>query len=251
MHFSAAVAALALVVTIGAGPAAAQTVDELSRRQALDRYRAGQEFMSSEKYADAAEEFSAATRLDPLLALAHYGRGQAYMALKRYASAIQAYAGCREAYERLGSLRQTNKIESDRQMDDQIRALQESLNATRTGQVKGQGETSALAFNLEKQLDDLKRLRQERDRTDRSPVPAEVSLALGSAYYRNAQATDAEREWLEAVRANARLGEAHNNLAVLYMQSGRKKEAEDAVKAAEKARFRVHPQLKADIQKMK
>ena len=50
---------------------------------------------------------------------------------------------------------------------------------------------------------------------------------------------------------NSRLGEAHNNLAVLYMQTGRKKEAEEAIRAAERARFRVHPQLKADIAKMK
>jgi len=49
---------------------------------------------------------------------------------------------------------------------------------------------------------------------------------------------------------NSKLGEAHNNLAVLYMQTGRKAEAEEAVKAAERARFRVHPQLKEDIRKM-
>ena len=49
---------------------------------------------------------------------------------------------------------------------------------------------------------------------------------------------------------NSRLGEAHNNLAVLYMQRGRKADAEAAVKAAERARFRVHPQLKEDIKNM-
>lgn len=85
---------------------------------------------------------------------------------------------------------------------------------------------------------------------DRQQTPAEVSLALGSAYYRNNQPQDAEREWVAATTANPRLGEAHNNLAVIYMMSGRKKEAEEAVKAAERARFRVPPQLKADIAKM-
>jgi Flp pilus assembly protein TadD len=103
---------------------------------------------------------------------------------------------------------------------------------------------------LEKRLEELETMRRGRG-GDRSRTPAEVSLALGSAYYRNGQAADAEREWLAAVQVNAKLGEAHNNLAVLYLTSGRKREAQNALQAAERARFRVHPQLKADIQKMK
>jgi tetratricopeptide (TPR) repeat protein len=228
---------------------AAQFVDEVSRRQALERYRAGQELMASERYEEAAAAFTTATELDPLLALAHYGLGQANMALKRYASAIQAFIGSRDAYARIASLRQTNASEGNRRMDDEIDELRQSVNRVRTGQIKGATETTAM--QLEKRIDDLERLRRDRVRGEAMPIPAEVSLALGSAYYRNGQAPDAEREWLAAVRVNSSLGEAHNNLAVLYLTSGRKKEAENAVKSAEKARFRVHPQLKADIQKMK
>jgi tetratricopeptide (TPR) repeat protein len=245
------IAALALAFAIMAAPAASAQGDEIARRQAMDRYRAGQELMTSERYEQAAAEFRAAIELDPLLTLAHYGLGQSYMALKRYASAIQAFAGCRDTYVKLGAMRQTNAIDSDRRLDEEIRELEDSLNRIRTGNMKGQSENSAVALGIEKRLDDLKRMRQDRGRGERSPVPAEVSLALGSAYYRNGQAQDAEREWVEAVRVNSRLGEAHNNLAVLYLLSGRKKEAEEAVKSAERARFRVNPQLKADISKMK
>ena len=42
-------------------------------------------------------------------------------------------------------------------------------------------------------------------------------------------------------------GEAHNNLAVVYLQTGRYDEAEKAVKAAEKTGFKVNPMLKEDI----
>ena len=246
------IAALALAFAIMAAPAAsAQAGDEIARRQAMDRYRAGQELMTSERYEQAAAEFRAAIELDPLLTLAHYGLGQSYMSLKRYASAIQAFASCRDTYVKLGAMRQTNAMDSDRRLDEEIRELEDSLNRIRTGNMKGQSENSAVALSIDKRLDDLKRLRQDRGRGERSPVPAEVSLALGSAHYRNGQAQDAEREWVEAVRVNARLGEAHNNLAVLYLLSGRKKEAEEAVKSAERARFRVNPQLKADISKMK
>jgi tetratricopeptide (TPR) repeat protein len=241
-------AALAVTIAITTGPASAQAVDELSRRQAIERYRAGQEFMTSERYPEAVEAFGAAIQLDPLLTLAHYGLGQGYMALKRYASAIQAFGGARDAYATIARMRQTNVSESNRRMDDEIDELQQSINRVRTGQVKSTSETTAL--QLEKRLEDLQRIRRDRLSGNVSSTPAELSLALGSAYYRNGQAQDAEREWLEAVKTNSRLGEAHNNLAVLYMLTGRKKEAQQALRSAEQARFRVNPQLKADIGRM-
>ena len=74
-----------------------------------------------------------------------------------------------------------------------------------------------------------------------------MSLALGSAYFRSGRLADAEREWKAAVDVNARLGEAHNNLAALDAMTGRKKEADAAVRAAERAGFAVHPRLKDDI----
>jgi tetratricopeptide (TPR) repeat protein len=246
MRIAAALAVTFVIAVAESAPA--QVVDEISRRQAIERYRAGQELMTSERYEQAAAEFSAAIQLDPLLTLAHYGLGQAYMALKRYASAIQAFTGCRDAYEKIASLRQTNVSEGNRRMDDEIDELRQSINRVRGGQIKGATETTAL--QLEKRLEDLQRVRQERLRGEVNTIPAELSLALGSAYYRNGQAPDAERYWAEAVRVNARLGEAHNNLAVLYLQTGRKKEAQEAVKAAERARFRVNPQLKTDIARM-
>ena len=58
---------------------------------------------------------------------------------------------------------------------------------------------------------------------------------------------DAEREYKAAITADPKSGEALNNLAVVYMQTGRYKEADDALKSAEKAGFKVHPQLKLEI----
>jgi Flp pilus assembly protein TadD len=80
-----------------------------------------------------------------------------------------------------------------------------------------------------------------------STVPPWVSLALGSAYFRAERFEDAEREYKATIAADSRAGEAHNNLAVVYLQTGRYDEAEKAVKAAEKAGFRVNPMLKEDI----
>ena len=234
--------AVALTVGLVASEARAQKIaDEQSRRQAIQLYRTGQEFMSSERYYKAAEAFMAAIDKDPLLTVAHYQLGQAHMGLKRPASALQAYKGCLDAMETLHHLEESNKFEVDKQRQDTIREMRVELNSTQ-------------------KLDPLKRtvieqrvrdLEQERT-TYGGPFrpPAFVLLAMGSAHFRNGDREAAAAEWLAAVEANPKLGEAHNNLAVIYMSSGKKAEAENAVKLAEKAGFKVNPQLKADIKKL-
>ena len=41
-----------------------------------------------------------------------------------------------------------------------------------------------------------------------------ISVALGSAYFRNGTPPDAEREYREALKIDSQVGEAHNNLGV-------------------------------------
>ena len=62
--------------------------NELARRTAYHHYVRGQEFLQSEYFDKAVNEFQNAIRNDRLFTDAHYGLGQAYMALRRYASAI-------------------------------------------------------------------------------------------------------------------------------------------------------------------
>jgi len=78
-------------------------------------------------------------------------------------------------------------------------------------------------------------------------TPAEVSLALGSAYFRNGNLGDAEREYKAAIAVNPKLGEAHNNLAVVYLLTDRASLAGDEIKVAEKAGFHVNPGLKQQV----
>jgi tetratricopeptide (TPR) repeat protein len=246
------IVALTLVLLIGAaGTARGQAADDAKHREALQHYRSGQELLSSEKFDRAAEEFMRAIDLDPLLTLAHYGLGQSYMGLKRYASAVQAFTGCKQAYERLAVMRQTDAFKADRNTEDEIRYLRERLIAVRGQQLKGAAGGPAAEAQLESRLEELEGMKRGR-RFDKAEtaVPGEVHLALGSALFRNNQRAEAEAAWQAAVAANPKLGEAHSNLAVLYLTSGRKKQAEEAIKAAEKTKFRVNPQLKADIAKM-
>jgi tetratricopeptide (TPR) repeat protein len=233
---------MVVIVTSIAVPARAQKLaDPQSRREAIQFYRTGQEFFSGEKFERAAEEFTRATDKDPLFTLAHYQAGQSYMNLKRYASAIKAFKDCLEASRALYGLAETNRFAVEKQRDDDINEMRESVKAL---QASGH---QLLATRAEQHLADLEKQRTSLNTGYRPP--AEVLLSLGSAFFRTGDRDAAETEWKAAVDVNPKLGEAHNNLAVIYMTSGRYKEAEDEVKAAEKTGFRVNPQFKEDLKK--
>ena len=89
---------LALAATVlSMGPSsawAAQSttgaVSQENRKDAVKHYQAGMERMQAESFAEAAEEFETAIKLDRLLVLAHYQLGEARMALKEYPQAVEA-----------------------------------------------------------------------------------------------------------------------------------------------------------------
>jgi tetratricopeptide (TPR) repeat protein len=236
----------ALFLALAASRVDAQKIaDEQSRRQAIEAYRAGQDFMSSERYEQAVEAYSTAIAKDPLLTMAHYQLGQAHMALKRPASALQAYKGCLDAMEALHHLQESNKFEVDKQRQQEIRELRSEMDSL--NQLKTVGLLKRAV--IEQRLQDLQSQRSSSG-TEPFRPPAFVLLAIGSAHFRNGDAAAAEQNWRAAADANPKLGEAHNNLAVVYMQKGQRAEAENAVKLAEKAGFKVNPQLKEDIKKL-
>jgi tetratricopeptide (TPR) repeat protein len=238
-----AVLGIVLMTALTASTAGAQKlVDEQSRRQAMELYRAGQDFMASEQFEKAAESYKAAIEKDPLLSVAHYQLGQAHMNLKRYASAVMAYEGCIDSMASLHQLELSNKFEVDKVRQETIRELRTELSST------SQKLDSLKRTVLEQRVNELEVERSSQGGPFRPP--AFVMLAIGSAHFRNGNRESAGSAWEAAVQADPKLGEAHNNLAVFYMLSGRRAEAENAVKQAEKAGFKVNPQLKADIKKL-
>ena len=239
MAHRASVAMLAAALSFAASAAQAQLADEPSRREAIAMFRTGQEYMSAEQFERAAEAFGKAVTADRLLSLAHYGLGQANMNLRRYASATKAYRDCIEAMRTLHDLELTNRFQVDKQREDEILELKRVLDRSAVG-----GRVPTL-LGLEQRLRDLENQRASTGGVFRPP--AEVLLALGSAQFRNGDAAGAEANWRAAVEVNPKYGEAHNNLAVIYMQTGRLRDAEQEMKLAEKNGFRVNPQFKTDL----
>jgi tetratricopeptide (TPR) repeat protein len=237
----ATLAAVLVAFAVTPSLTAQQVTDAQRRREAIQFYRAGQEFFVAEKFDRAADEFNKATLKDPLFTLAYYQAGQSYMNLRRYASAIQAFKGCIESTRSLYDLAQTNRFEVEKAREDQVREMRETI-----AQLQRSGH-SLLAERAQQHLSDLQNQRTSLANGYRPP--AEALLSLGSAYFRTGERDAAEAEWKAAAEVNPRLGEAHNNLAALYAQTGRYTEAAAAIKAAEKAGFRVNPQLKDEVEK--
>ena len=226
---------------------AAAPVSEQAHREALDHYRAGQALLLAENLAPAEQEFRIAIKLDPLLVLAHYSLGQVYMGMKQYPDAVKAFIACRQAHLDIAALQASDSVRTYQRYDEEIRELRDSVRTIRSGVLKlQQPELSIL--KLENRINDLENSKR-RASSIPGEVPAELSLALGSAYFRSGALVDAQREYAAALKVNPRFGEAHNNLAVVLMLQGSLPEAGEHLKSAEKAGFQVNPQFKADLEK--
>jgi Tfp pilus assembly protein PilF len=238
-----------IALTLCVAPASAQLTRE--HLEAMRHLRLGQENLRAEQWEKAETEFRAAIKLEWLLELAHYGLGQTYMAMKRFDEAVLAYRNCRDAFHQQASNAATGKLQGEQRVLEQIQQLEDQ-------KVQLQSKTytagsSALQANAIVRIDSMigeLRARRYQNVDGRQPeTPTWISIALGSAYFRSSAMQDAEREYREALKVDPKLGEAHNNLAVVYLLTGRYPEADAEIKAAEKAGFRVNPQLKEDVKK--
>ena len=105
-------------------------------------------------------------------------------------------------------------------------------------------------MRLQDQMETL-RTQRRRSASQAEPTPPWISVALGSAYFRNNAMADAEREFKAAIDVDPKVGEAHNNLAVVYMLTNRVDAAAAEVELAERAGFTVPAGLKRDIGRLR
>jgi tetratricopeptide (TPR) repeat protein len=227
-----------------------KAVADRDRIEALRHYRVGQDAFRNEHLDVAEKEFQAAAKLDPTLELAPYGLGQVYMALKQYRPAIAAYEKCREVIRANAVVVAGDEIVYQRRIDEQIKALEDEQRLySQPGRTANSPASQQNIRTIEMRIRAMKDAKHRTTGGGPEPTPAWLSLALGSAYFRTDALPDAEREYRAAIEVDPKLGEAHNNLAVVYMMTSRYPQAEAEIAAAEKAGFKVNPQLKEDIKK--
>jgi tetratricopeptide (TPR) repeat protein len=250
-----AAALTALIVSVL--PAHAQTPYQLNpdAERAQQHYRLGWEAFLAEHWDEAVREFKQVIEIDRTHKLAYYGLGRSYMGLKQFADASAAYEHCRVLYEADASdkLRSAQEADTIRQADlDQIRIAINTL-AARGANTATQTATS----NQLRQLrDQAQRIQNKRDAINgnlsiASEAPPFVWLALGSAYFRSSRFAEAEKAYKATIDGDPKSGEAWNNLAALYLMTGRYQDAERAVTNAEKVGYAVNPAMKADIRARK
>jgi len=216
---------------------------------ASDHFRSGMSALAAEQYQKAEADFQNAVLLDPLFDAAFYGLGQVYMATKRFDQAVQAYLRSRDAFKASLAADKFDEAAADRRLRDQLQA---SRDYGRQLQRMSSTQTPNLTAAIERNREEQRQLEARLGRSKGAaplPVPAGLSMALGSAYYRTGDVESAEREYLEALKVDRAFGEVHNNLAVIYMLSGRLAQAENEIALAEKAGFKVNPRLKEDLKK--
>lgn len=222
------------------------------RQSANEHVREGRRLMANEAFAKAADEFTAAAKLDPYLTEAHYGLGQADMALKEYEAAVVAFEKARTTFQLVASDATLRHLENDDALDDRIRHLQDTIQELRMRRAApGSQAARQIEFRIQQweiEIDMLQRSRVASSKATPEAPPA-LSLALGSAYFRTGRLGDAEREYRAALDVAPKMAESRNNLAVVLLLSGRPADAKEQIRLAEKAGFRVNEGLKQDIEK--
>jgi tetratricopeptide (TPR) repeat protein len=242
---------LSLALALGAHQAQSpHALSAADMTRAQQHYQAGWAALQAESWDESAREFQATVDITDRMPLAYYGLGRAQMGAKRYQDAVIALERCRDLYSQRSGRVFTSQLDANRARQDQDLELREAI------RVSSQGPQTQRSQETVRQLQTQLRLNQQNlDRGHNvamdAGVPAFVSLSLGSAYFRAERMADAEKAYKDAITADPKAGEAHNNLAVVYLLTGRYAEAEQSVKAAEKAGYHVNPNLKDDIRKKK
>lgn len=227
-----------------AAPAFAQSPAD--RERARTHNQLGWEALRSEQYPAAIKSFQAAIDIRPDYEYAYYGLGRAYLASRRFADAAVVLEKCRDLYQAQGTRQFSSTQDAQRFREDRLLEIDEQIRLLRSG------PQTQSTQDLLRQYETVRRDLQENIRRSRGltidvTVPPWVSLSLGSAYFRAGRMGDAEKAYQAAIDADGRLGEAHSNLAVVYLETGRYSEAKASLQAAKKAGFKVNPQLEKAI----
>jgi tetratricopeptide (TPR) repeat protein len=244
LSLSVSVLLVGLVSASLASTQSAQSAND--RERARSEYERGMDLRRREALEEAARAFASAVRTDPTFDMALYMLGRTHLDLKQYVEAVTALRQCRDLHLAEASQRSDDRREGNRLRRERVQEINRSI-----------GELERVVPQTERIKEQIRQFRervrqiQDLGREDglrqSLAVPAFVSLSLGSAHFRTGNLAEAEKAYLETVSTDPKIGEAYNNLAVVYMETGRYELADNAVTSAEKTGLQVSPALKQEI----
>jgi len=216
------------------------------RARAREQNKLGWDYMKGEKFEEAVKAFQSAVETDPSFEMPWYGLGRAHLALKQFVSAASALTRCRDLYLAQVGRQFTSQQEAQRFRNDRITEIDEMIRQVQSGPQTMQRQDQLRQLQEQRrQLQDI--IARGNNFTIDNAVPAWVSLSLGSAYFRAGKIADAEREYKATIAADNKSGEAHNNLAVVYLETERFADALNSINAAKRTGFKVNPELEKAI----
>jgi protein O-GlcNAc transferase len=240
-------AIVALLVVLGAQAPPPRSTASLDAQRAKQHDTSGWKALEGGHADTALAEFQAALQINPEYADALHGLGKANMALQRYPDAVSALERCRQSYLHGGSADAERRMIETSARQTQIDKLKQELARAQQNPDQTIGSNNYQA-NLRQQIHDLESVRDPGPVVaEEGSVPAFISLALGSAYFRVDRLPDAEHMFRDALAADPKFGEAHSNLALVCLLTGRAKEADEHIRLAEEAKFKVNPELKRRV----
>lgn len=236
-------AALALVAC--AVPVYTQSAAD--RKQARVQNELGWEQMGAEQWEGAARSFQRAIEIDPSFEIPYYGLGRARIALKQFVEAVDALSKCQALFRARAGRQFASQQDAQRYRNDRVTEIDEQIRQVQSLPPSARNQDLLRQLNNQRR-DIYNALQRGSSMSIDATVPPWVSLSLGSAYFRAGRIADAEREYKATIAADDRSGEAHSNLAVVYLETGRFAEALASIRAAKKTGFRVNPELERAIE---
>jgi tetratricopeptide (TPR) repeat protein len=232
---------------------ATYTEQEISRASKL--HRKGVQAMQSGNLEKARESFDKALQSVSVFPDAHIGLGQIAMAEKEFERALVHFEQARDGYAELGAslldIRMKRYASAQSQiasLDDQIRHLESTTSAQTRGGTAAGGQnaiTIGKMRNLQQQL-----LAIEPPNPDEATEPpGEIFFYIGNALFQLNRPDDALGAWETCRERSPKFAMVYNNLALIYMQTGRLEEAKKSLIKAEELGFPVNPQFKLELER--
>ncbi len=240
-------AALALFLLLGAESRAELT--PLTLRKATSLCARGSKALRSGDLEAASQRFEQALALVRDLPDAHVGLGNIAMRRQRFEEALRHYEAARAGIVELAQQLKAREFEHQRTQLVEAQILQDQIalvNAPTSRMSPGRKQMLTLNFETKSAA-----ARQESTKSPDAKsdvrIPPELFFLIGNANARLGRLEEARLNWETCTGLDPAFAPVHNNLAVLYLQTGRLDDAQEHVVRAEQLGVAVNPQFKRDL----